>query len=54
MYRFAHMAEKSVISVRPPKDSKLKEALTKLAKQDRRSLNFYVVQVLENHIKKSK
>jgi len=50
----AAQKDKGVISVRPKEKSSLKEDLMKLAEVKKWSLNFYVVEVLENHVRQSK
>lgn len=53
---FVIMAAKSDnknITIRP-KDKSLKEALMELAAKDNRSLNGYILILLNNHIKKAK
>lgn len=57
-YIFAHMMaaekDKKVISVRPKEGTSLREELIALADKKKWSLNFYVVEVLENHVKLEK
>lgn len=50
----AAQKDKRVISVRPKENSSLREDLIKLAEVKKWSLNFYVVEVLESHVKQSK
>jgi hypothetical protein len=46
--------DKGVISIRPKENSSIKEELIKLAQGKKWSLNLYVLEVLEDHLRKSK
>jgi predicted transcriptional regulator len=48
------MSDKSVITVRPPKDSGLKERLLKAAEKVERSMNYIAVKAIEDYLKKQK
>lgn len=54
MYIFALMADKKVISVRPPKDSNIKVRLEAFAQKNERSSNYYAVKAIEEFLKKNK
>jgi len=50
---FSHsMSDKSVITVRPPKDSGLKERLLKAAERADRSMNYLAVKAIEEYLRK--
>lgn len=48
------MADKKVISVRPPKDSTIKDRLEAFAKKNDRSSNYFAVKAIEDFLKKNK
>lgn len=50
----AAQKDKRVISIRPKDGSPIREELIKLAEVKKWSLNFYVLEVLEAHVKKTK
>jgi len=54
LHTFAHMADKKVISVRPPKDSDIKYRLEIYAKKNERSSNYFAVKAIEIFLKKNK
>lgn len=46
--------DKTVISVRPPEGSDIKEKLAKLADETERSMNYWAVKAIEELLKKHK
>ncbi len=48
------MNDKGVITVRPPKNSDLKDRLGKAALKVERSMNFLAIKAIEEYLKKQK